>query len=295
MRGSPGLHGNSGGWRLLPSPGPGSPAHLPHGIGAMAREGWRSGGAFHRRTHTAGAPGGAAGAARRQAMDISLEGKRALVTGANSGNGASSARALASAGARVADARQVAAMFEALDRRWDGIDVLVNNAGVDGVRAVAWEADPAEWFRVIRVDLLGPFQCAREALRRMVARKSGVILNLTSVHEKIAWGGYSAYTAAKAGLSMLTKTLAQEAAPFGVRVVALAPGAIRTPINRAVWSDPAGLADLVAKIPLGRMGEPEEVARVAAFLVSDAASYLTGSTVYVDGAMTDDPEFARGG
>ncbi|HZY03854.1 MAG TPA: 3-oxoacyl-ACP reductase FabG [Anaeromyxobacteraceae bacterium] len=260
-------------------------------------------------------------------MDISLEGKRALVTGANSGIGASIARALASAGARVAvnhvvdpeaaaavvadirrqggeasafeadvsDARQVAAMFEALDRRWDGIDVLVNNAGVDGARAVAWEADPAEWFRVIRVDLLGPFQCAREALRRMVARKSGVILNLTSVHEKIAWGGYSAYTAAKAGLSMLTKTLAQEAAPFGVRVVALAPGAIRTPINRAVWSDPAGLADLVAKIPLGRMGEPEEVARVAAFLVSDAASYLTGSTVYVDGAMTDYPEFARGG
>lgn len=260
-------------------------------------------------------------------MDISLEGKRALVTGANSGIGASIARALASAGARVAvnhvvdpesaaavvadirrqggeasafeadvsDARQVAAMFEALDRRWDGIDVLVNNAGVDGARAVAWEADPAEWFRVIRVDLLGPFQCAREALRRMVARKSGVILNLTSVHEKIAWGGYSAYTAAKAGLSMLTKTLAQEAAPFGVRVVALAPGAIRTPINRAVWSDPAGLADLVAKIPMGRMGEPEEVARVAAFLVSDAASYLTGSTVYVDGAMTDDPEFARGG
>ena len=260
-------------------------------------------------------------------MDISLEGKRALVTGANSGIGASIARALASAGARVAvnhvvdpeaaaavvadirrqggeasafeadvsDARQVAAMFEALDRRWNGIDVLVNNAGVDGARAVAWEADPAEWFRVIRVDLLGPFQCAREALRRMVARKSGVILNLTSVHEKIAWGGYSAYTAAKAGLSMLTKTLAQEAAPFGVRVVALAPGAIRTPINRAVWSDPAGLADLVAKIPLGRMGEPEEVARVAAFLVSDAASYLTGSTVYVDGAMTDYPEFARGG
>ncbi|HYQ80544.1 MAG TPA: SDR family oxidoreductase, partial [Anaeromyxobacteraceae bacterium] len=249
------------------------------------------------------------------------------VTGGNTGIGASVARALAAAGARVAvnhvvdpeaaaavvadirhlggeawafeadvsDARQVAAMFEAVDRRWDGIDVLVNNAGVDGARAVAWEADPAEWLRVIRIDLLGPFHCAREALRRMVPRKSGVVLNLTSVHERIAWSGYSAYTAAKAGLSMMTKTLAQEAAPFGVRVVALAPGAVRTPINRAVWSDPAGLSDLVAKIPLGRMGEPEEIARVAAFLVSDAASYLTGSTVFVDGAMTDDPEFARGG
>ena len=260
-------------------------------------------------------------------MEISLQGRRALVTGGNTGIGASVARALAAAGARVAvnhvvdpeaaaavvadirhlggeawafeadvsDARQVAAMFEAVDRRWDGIDVLVNNAGVDGARAVAWEADPAEWLRVIRIDLLGPFHCAREALRRMVPRKSGVVLNLTSVHERIAWSGYSAYTAAKAGLSMMTRTLAQEAAPFGVRVVALAPGAIRTPINRAVWSDPAGLSDLVAKIPLGRMGEPEEIARVAAFLVSDAASYLTGSTVFVDGAMTDDPEFARGG
>ncbi len=260
-------------------------------------------------------------------MDISLRGRRALVTGGNSGIGASIARELAAAGARVAvnhvvdpeaaaslvaaiqreggeawafeadvsDARQVAAMFEAVDRRWDGIDVLVNNAGVDGGRAVAWEADPAEWSRVLRIDLLGAFHCAREALRRMVARRSGVVLNLTSVHEKIAWSGYSAYTTAKAGLSMLTKTLAQEAAPFGVRVVALAPGAIRTPINRAVWSDPAGLSDLVGKIPLGRVGEPEEVARVAAFLVSDAASYVTGSTVYVDGAMTDYPEFARGG
>lgn len=260
-------------------------------------------------------------------MEISLGGKRALVTGANSGIGAAVARALASAGAGVAlnyvaqpeaaaelvatigggggqawafeadvsDPRQVAAMFEAVDRRWDGIDILVNNAGVDGPRAVAWESDPAEWLRVIRVDLLGAFHCAREALRRMVARRSGVVLNLTSVHEKIAWSGYSAYTAAKAGLSMLTKTLAQEAAPHGVRVVALAPGAIRTSINRAAWSDPAGLADLLGKIPMGRMGEPEEIARVAVFLVSDAASYLTGSTVYVDGAMTDYPEFARGG
>lgn len=260
-------------------------------------------------------------------MEISLEGKRALVTGANSGIGASIAAGFAAAGARVcvnyvvspesaeavvagirrtggdalaiqadiSEAGQVAAMFAALDKAWGGVDVLVNNAGVDGPRALAWEADPAAWERVLRINLVGSFLCAREALGRMVAQRSGVILNLTSVHEKIAWSGYSAYTAAKAGLSMLSKTMAQEVAPFGVRVLSLAPGAIQTSINRAVWSDPANLADLLTKIPLGRMGEPEEIARVATFLVSDAASYLTGSTVYADGAMTDYPDFAHGG
>ncbi len=260
-------------------------------------------------------------------MEISLKGRRALVTGANSGIGASIANELAAAGARVAvnfvvdpdaaqavvagiqraggeaiplqtdvaDAAQVAAMFATLDRTWGGLDILVNNAGIDGSRAMAWEADPKDWERVLRVNLLGAFHCAREALKRMVAQRGGVVLNLTSVHEKVPWSGYSAYTASKAGLSMTTKTMAQEAAPFGVRVVALAPGAIRTPINRSVWSDPANLADLLTKIPLDRMGEPEEIARVAAFLVSDAASYITGGTIYVDGGMTDYPDFAHGG
>jgi NAD(P)-dependent dehydrogenase (short-subunit alcohol dehydrogenase family) len=260
-------------------------------------------------------------------VDISLDGKRALVTGANSGIGASIAAGLAAAGARVcvnfvvdpeaaelvvagirksggdamalqadvSEHAQVVRMFAAVDQAWGGVDVLVNNAGVDGPRAPTWEADPEAWARVLRVNLTGGFHCARESLKRMVAQRSGVVLNLTSVHEKIAWGGYGAYAASKAGLSMLTKTMAQEAAPFGVRVLSLAPGAIRTPINRAVWSDEASLADLITKIPLGRMGEPEEIARVVTFLVSDAASYLTGSTVYVDGAMTDYPDFAHGG
>jgi len=260
-------------------------------------------------------------------MEIRLDRQRVLVTGANSGIGAAIARELAAAGARVAvnylvhpeataallaelraggaeaigvladvgDAAQVAAMYAELDRQWGGIDALVNNAGIDGAHAPAWEADPEAWERVLRINLYGSFLCARGALQRMVPQRAGVILNMSSVHERIAWSGYSAYTASKAGLAMLTQTLAQEAAPFGIRVLALAPGAIRTSINQDVWSNPDTLRDLITKIPLGRMGEPAEIARVATFLISGAASYMTGSTVFCDGAMTDYPEFARGG
>jgi NAD(P)-dependent dehydrogenase (short-subunit alcohol dehydrogenase family) len=148
---------------------------------------------------------------------------------------------------------------------------------------------------VIEVNLLGAFACAREALRRMVAQKGGVILNVSSVHEEIAWSGYSAYAASKAAVGMLAKTLAQEAAPHGVRVLSLAPGAIKTPINRAVWGDPKGLKDLLEKIPLNRMGDPAEIAGMAVVLVSDVASYVTGRTIFVDGGMTDYPDFAHGG
>jgi NAD(P)-dependent dehydrogenase (short-subunit alcohol dehydrogenase family) len=260
-------------------------------------------------------------------MNISLAGRRALVTGANSGIGQAIALALGDAGADVvvnyvahpeaADAvvaqlvakgrralalhadvsneADVDAMFAAMDAQWGGVDILVNCAGIDGVRALAQDAKMADWRRVVEINLFGAFDCARHALARMLAQGRGVILSISSVHEVIPWSGYSAYTASKAALGMMTKTLAQEAAPHGVRVLALGPGAIQTPINQSVWADPAASADLLSKIPLGRMGRTDEVAAMAVVLCSDAASYATGTTIMVDGAMTTYPEFARGG
>ncbi|MEO6876395.1 MAG: SDR family oxidoreductase [Opitutaceae bacterium] len=260
-------------------------------------------------------------------MNIRLEGKRALVTGGNSGLGAAIALALAEAGAHVAinyvshpkaaealvkkikqhggkaialqadvsDPQAVAKMFAQLDAAWKGIDILINNAGIDGATALGWKADIEAWQKVVQVNLFGSFFCAREALRRMVPRKSGVVLSTTSVHEEIAWSGHSAYTASKAAVSMLTKTLAQEAAPHGIRVLAVGPGAIKTPINRDVWSNRKKMKDLLTKIPLQRIGQPEEIARMVVVLVSDAASYVTGRTFFVDGGMTDYPDFEHGG
>jgi glucose 1-dehydrogenase len=261
-------------------------------------------------------------------LAIDLSGRRALVTGGDTGLGAAAARALAECGAwvgigwrgarepaerlvaelhpspgravaihleDVADPAAVATAFATADDELGGIDILVNNAGIDGERQLCVQSDPAAWRRVIEVDLIGPYLCAREAAKRMIAQKRGVIVNVTSVHEAIPWAGYSAYTAAKAGLSMFTRTLAQETADLGIRVVAVAPGAIKTPINAGVWQNPAGRADLIEKIPMERIGEPQDIARVIAFLASDLASYVTGTTVVVDGGMLLYADFREGG
>jgi NAD(P)-dependent dehydrogenase (short-subunit alcohol dehydrogenase family) len=260
-------------------------------------------------------------------MHIDLRGKRVLVTGGNSGLGAAMVRAFGASGAKVAinyvthpetadalvaDLKKgdgdaialqadvsapdaVAGMFAALDKAWGGIDVLVNNAGIDGPRAESWESNVDAWRKVIEINLGGAYLCAREALKRMVAQKAGVVINTSSVHEVIAWSGYSAYVASKAGLSMMAKTLAQEAGPYGVRVLCIAPGAIATPINASVWKDPAGLKDLLDKIPMRRIGKPEDIAGMAVVLASDVASYVTATTVFVDGGITDYADFMHGG
>jgi len=260
-------------------------------------------------------------------IPIDLSGRRALVTGANSGLGRSIALNLAAAGARVglhylsdrasaeaviasmpqpggpaaafgadvSDLAQVERMFVEVDAAFGGLDILVNNAGLDGPREACADSDPAHWQKVIAVDLQGSYYCARQALKRMLPQRRGVILQITSVHEFIPWAGYSAYTSAKAALSMFTKTVAQEVATDGIRVLAIAPGAIRTPINADVWGNPESLRDLDEKIAMARPGEPDEIGRVAAFLVSDLASYITGTTVAVDGGMLIYPDFSHGG
>ncbi len=257
----------------------------------------------------------------------SLSGRIAVVTGSDSGIGKAIALALAEAGADVAISyhskreatEEVATKIQALGRRafsdhlevgepdsvsdyfarvsneLGPVDILVNNAGIDGKTGPIAEIGIGDWDQVIQVNLRGPFLCSRQVLRGMIARKRGVILNITSVHEVIPWSGHTAYCAAKAGVAMMTRSLAQEMQDSGVRVVALAPGAIRTPINQEVWADPEKMADLKTKIPIGRIGEVEEIARVARLLVSDDASYLTGVTVTVDGGMTTYPSFAHGG
>jgi glucose 1-dehydrogenase len=179
---------------------------------------------------------------------------------------------------------------------------VVNNAGLQR-DAPFDEMTLEQWNTVIAVNLTGQFLCAREAIREFKRRgprpevscATGKIIRISSVHELIPWAGHVNYAASKGGVMLLMKTLAQEVAPLKIRVNGIAPGAIRTPINAAAWSTPEAHDALLRLIPYKRIGEPEDIGRAAVWLASDAADYVVGTTIYVDGGMTLYPEFAAGG
>jgi glucose 1-dehydrogenase len=187
--------------------------------------------------------------------------------------------------ADVSKKSDVEGMFRQAIDEFGKVDALVNNAGIEK-RSSFLEKSIDEWNRVLAVDLTGPFICSQAAAKEMVSRKmGGVIINISSVHEDIAFPGYSAYCASKGGLRMLCRNMALELAPYGIRVVNVGPGAIATPINEATLENPEKLAALKKEIPMNRIGQPEEVAKLIAFLISDNASYVTGTTIFIDGGL----------
>ena len=251
---------------------------------------------------------------------MKLKDRVAIVTGAAQGIGAACAQALAQEGARVvvSDIQETAAQAlaqsivtaggqalaqradvtlkadaEALVQRavqaWGRVDILINNAGI--VHAADF-LDLAEddFDRVLRVNLKGAFLCGQAAARQMVQQgvqadaPRGVIINMSSVNAVLAIANQVPYTVSKGGLNQLTKVMALGLAPHGIRVCGIGPGSIATELLRnAVLTNAAAQTRILSRTPLGRLGEPEEVARVAVFLASDDASYLTGSTLYPDG------------
>lgn len=264
----------------------------------------------------------------------SLAGQVALVTGANSGIGRAIAVALGKAGADVvvnyvsreeaaiatldevrssgskgivfpadvSNEAQVQAMFQHVQREFGGLHILVNNAGLQQ-DAPFHEMTVAQWDTVMNVNLKGQFLCTREAVRmflrqgidRSVSVSAGKIICISSVHDIIPWAGHVNYAASKGGVMLMMKSVAQEVAPFGIRVNSICPGAIRTPINVDAWNSPAAYDELMKLIPYKRIGEPVELGRAAVWLASDDSDYITGASIYVDGGMTLYPGFETGG
>jgi glucose 1-dehydrogenase len=172
-----------------------------------------------------------------------------------------------------------------------GLDVLVNNAGIQ-ISRPSHELSSADFDKVLAVNLRGAFLCAREAIRRFLAAgTAGVVVNVSSVHQRIPKPNYLGYSVSKGGMQNLTTTLALEYAANGIRVNAIGPGATITPINRAWVDDPVKKAQVEAHIPIPRAGTADEMAGVACFLASDDAAYITGQTLYVDGGLTLYPSF----
>jgi glucose 1-dehydrogenase len=247
-----------------------------------------------------------------------LQGKTALITGADSGIGQATAIAFAREGANVAvhyhsdregaqrtvdqagqhgartailqadlsDPRQAGPLFAQAVEQLGQIDILVNNAGAGADVEESLDTTLDDFTKVINLDLISPWELIRAAAGPMIERKGGVIINVTSVHEEIPGPGGAAYDAAKGGLRSVTRTLALELGPKGIRINNIAPGMIATPMNQEVLDDPQKLKEASEHIPMRRPGQPEEVANVAVFLASDDASYVTGSSYFVDGGLT---------
>ncbi len=197
---------------------------------------------------------------------------------------------------------QVRQMFQMAIDTFGTVDILVANAGLQRDSSFE-EMTLAQWQKVIDVNLTGQFLCAREAVREFLRRGMrpdtssalGKIIHMSSVHQVIPWAGHANYAASKGGIDMLMQTLAQEYGPKKIRVNAIAPGAIQTPINKSAWGSTTGMQKLLTLIPYGRIGQPSDIGSVAAWLASDESDYITGTTIFVDGGMTCYPGFATNG
>ena len=187
--------------------------------------------------------------------------------------------------ADVSKPDEVTNLMQQAVAKFGRVDVLVNNAGVERKHPIT-EFPLDQWNMIIAVNLTGPFLCAQAAAKQMIAQSGpGRIINISSIHQDLPMPGNAPYCASKGGLRMLMRTMAVELAPHGITVNNIGPGAIFTPIDADVQANPEMEAALMAEIPLGRWGKPEEVAHLAIFLASDDASYVTGSTYYIDGGM----------
>lgn len=246
-----------------------------------------------------------------------LQGKTALVTGASGGIGRGIVERLATEGADIvvavhtandaaqetaeavrahsrqawvivgdlASATQAADIVNRAVAAAGPLHIVVNNAGIE-VRAPFWDATETDYDRVLDTNLKGPFFLTQAFVRHLRAEgRGGKVINISSVHEDLPFPHFTSYCVSKGGLRMLMRNLAIELAPLGITVNNIAPGAIQTPINRKLTHDQARLDALIAQIPLGRLGQPADVAGLAAFLASDDADYVTGTTLYVDGGL----------
>lgn len=205
-------------------------------------------------------------------------------------------------GGDVSDENDVKNMFNKTIEAFGTIDILVNNAGIQKDAELV-DMSLKDWKMVININLTGQFLCAREAAKIFIKRginkekskAAGKMIFMSSVHDVIPWAGHCNYAAAKGGVMLLMKTLAQELAHHKIRINSISPGAIKTPINEEAWKDPEDEKKLIEKIPYGRVGVPEDIGKAAVWLASDESDYITGATIYVDGGMTLYPEFRSGG